>query len=639
MYGQGFFYQAFVYLSAAVVAVPIAKRLGLGSVLGYLLAGMVIGPFGLGLIGEEGQDVMHFAEFGVVMMLFVIGLELRPRLLWRMRGPILGVGGLQVGLTTLVLGGAGMAVGLPWQTALAIGMTLALSSTAIVLQTLNEKGLMQTDGGQSAFAVLLFQDIAVIPILALMPLLAVSGSGMDEAAHATGGYGTDAAVQASTWVEGLPAWEQTLLVLLAVGSIVIGGRYLMRPVFRMIARTRLRELFTATALLLVIGIALLMTQVGLSPALGTFVAGVVLANSEYRHELESEIDPFKGLLLAVFFIAVGASVDFQLIQTEPQLILGILAVLMVVKFAVLFALGHGFRMGLDQNFLFAFALAQGGEFAFVLFSFATQNRVIPEDITAPLIAAVAVSMALTPVLMLVNEKLIQPRFGTRESTERRPDDIHSESAVIIAGFGRFGSIVGRFLRANGIQPTVLEYNSDRVELLRKLGLEVYYGDASRKDLLEAAGAERARLLVIALEEHERALSIVDTVQKHFPHLTILARAAGRPEAYELLDRGVEHVYRETLDTSLRTGVDVLRLLGRRAYTGHRSARLFRRHDEESVRDLGKMRHDRKAYFSEARERIKSLEELLLTEVDGPAEERDAGWDTESLHEEFGKPTS
>ena len=630
MYGQGFFYQAFVYLAAAVIAVPIAKRLGLGSVLGYLIAGMVIGPFGLGLIGEEGQDVMHFAEFGVVMMLFVIGLELRPTLLWRMRGPILGVGGLQVGITTVALTAVGLAVGLPWQTAVAIGMTLALSSTAIVLQTLNEKGLMQTDGGQSSFAVLLFQDIAVIPMLALMPLLAVSGGESDAAAH-----GADAAKHAPTWVEGLPAWEQTLVVLLAVAAIVVAGRYLMRPVFRMIAATRLRELFTATALLLVIAIALLMTQVGLSPALGTFVAGVVLANSEYRHELESEIDPFKGLLLAVFFIAVGASVDFQLIQSEPQLILGIVALLMAIKFVILFALGRAFRMGLDQNFLFAFSLAQSGEFAFVLFSFASQNRVISEDITAPLIAAVAVTMALTPVLMLLNEKLFQPRFGTRESGEREPDEIHTDSAVIIAGFGRFGSIVGRFLRANGIQPTVLEYDSDRVELLRKLGLEVYYGDASRKDLLERAGAERARLLVIALEDHGRALAIVETVEKHFPHLTILARAAGRPEAYELLDHGVEHVYRETLDTSLRTGVDVLRLLGRRAYTGHRASLMFRRHDEEFVRDLGKMRHDRKAYFSEARERIQSLEELLLSEVEGADEERDAGWDTESLREEFG----
>ena len=626
MHAEGFFWQAFVYLAAAVIAVPIAKRLGLGSVLGYLIAGMVIGPFALGLIGEEGKDVMHFAEFGVVMMLFLIGLELRPALLWEMRKPILGLGGLQVGVTTVLLAGVGVLAGLPWQTAVAVGMTLALSSTAIVLQTLNEKNLIGTDGGQGAFAVLLFQDIAVIPMLALMPLLAVG-------TVAGGGAGYEAAH--ATWVDGLPAWEKTLVVLAAVAAIVIAGRYVLRPVFRVIAGTRLRELFTATALLLIIGIALLMSQVGLSPALGTFLAGVVLANSEYRHELESEIDPFKGLLLAVFFIAVGASIDFDLIARSPGLILGLVAGLMAIKFVVLLVLGRAFGMGLDQNFLFAFSLAQGGEFAFVLFSYATQNGVISEEVTAPLIAAVAVSMALTPVLMMVNEKLIQPRFGTRESVEREPDSMHEEGEVIIAGFGRFGSIVGRLLRANGIRPTVLEFDSDRVEVLRKLGLPVFYGDASRHDLLEAAGAGKARLLVIATEDHERIVRIVETAQKHFPNLTILARAAGRPEAYELLDMGVEHVYRETLDTSLRTGVDALRLLGRRGHQAHRAARTFRKHDEDSVRELGKMRDDRRAYFSAARERIQALEELLLSEVEGPAEDRDAGWDTESLREEYG----
>jgi monovalent cation:proton antiporter-2 (CPA2) family protein len=638
MHAEGFFAQAFVYLAAAVIAVPIARRLGLGSVLGYLIAGMVIGPFAFGLIGEEGQDVMHFAEFGVVMMLFLIGLELRPALLWQMRKPILGLGGLQVGVTTLLLTGVGIVAGLPWQTALAVGMTLALSSTAIVLQTLNEKNLMGTDGGQGAFAVLLFQDISVIPMLALMPLLAVGAAGGLVAGYVgeTADHAPAAGAHATSWVEGLPAWEQTLIVLLAVAAIIVAGRYLLRPVFRVIAGTRLRELFTATALLLIIGIALLMSRVGLSPALGTFLAGVVLANSEYRHELESEIDPFKGLLLAVFFISVGASIDFDLIANSPLLILGLVAGLMAIKFVVLLILGRAFGMGLDQNFLFAFSLAQGGEFAFVLFSFASQNSVIPGEVTAPLIAAVAVSMALTPVLMLLNERLIQPRTGTRESVEREPDAMQEEGEVIIAGFGRFGSIVGRLLRANGVQPTVLEFDSDRVELLRKLGLQVFYGDASRTDLLEAAGAAKARLLVIATEDHERIVAIVETAQKHFPNLTILARAAGRPEAYELRDLGVEHVYRETLDTSLRTGIDALRLLGRRGYQAHRAARTFRRHDEDSVRELGAMRHDRKAYFSAARERIQSLEELLLTEVEGPMEERDAGWDTDSLREEHGR---
>ncbi|MGD8868316.1 MAG: monovalent cation:proton antiporter-2 (CPA2) family protein [Gemmatimonadales bacterium] len=627
MYGQGIFFQAFVYLSAAVVSVPIAKRLGLGSVLGYLIAGMVIGPFGLGLIGEEGGDVMHFAEFGVVMMLFLIGLELRPSLLWRLRGPILGMGGLQVGVTAALISLIGIAVSLPWGTALALGMILALSSTAIVLQTLAEKGLMASDGGQGAFAVLLFQDIAVIPMLALLPLLAVTPGGEETA---------EAAAHGEAWVQNLPAWAETLAVLGAVAAIVVGGRFLLRPVFRFIARTHLREIFTAAALLLVIGIALLMAQVGLSPALGTFLAGVVLANSEYRHELEADIDPFKGLLLGVFFIAVGASVDFGLIAARPGMVAGLVAALILLKFAVLFVLGRVFRMGLDQNLLFALSLAQGGEFAFVLFSFATQHGVIGASIANPLIAVVAITMAVTPLLMLLNERLIQPHFGTRERQRGEPDAIDEHNPVIIAGFGRFGSVVGRLLRANGVGTTVLEYDSDHVELLRKLGLKVFYGDASRHDLLRSAGAERARLMILALDDHERTLSLVRTVQKHFPHLTLLARAAGRPEAYELLDAGVQHVYRETLDTSLRLGVDALRLLGARSYQAHRTARTFRRHDEESVIELAQMRHDRGRYISEARQRIQSLEQILLDELQPRPEDRDAGWDTDSLREEFGR---
>jgi monovalent cation:proton antiporter-2 (CPA2) family protein len=627
MYGQGLFFQAFVYLSAAVISVPIAKRLGLGSVLGYLIAGMLIGPFGLGLVGEEGQDVMHFAEFGVVMMLFLIGLELRPTLLWRMRGPILGVGGLQVGVTTAIVTAIGIAVSLPWGTALAVGMILALSSTAIVLQTLAEKGLMGTDGGQSSFAVLLFQDIAVIPMLALLPLLA-SSAGAVEAVESKG--------HGEAWVQSLPAWAETLAVLGAVAALVVGGRFLLRSVFRFIARTHLREIFTAAALLLVIGIALLMAEVGLSPALGTFVAGVVLANSEYRHELEADIDPFKGLLLGVFFIAVGASVDFGLIAARPGLVAGLVGALILLKFAVLFALGRFFRMGLDQNLLFAFSLAQGGEFAFVLFSFATQHGVVGASVANPLIAVVALSMAATPLLMLLNERLVQPRFGTRERATGKADAIDELNPVIIAGFGRFGSVVGRLLRANGVGTTVLEYDSDHVEVLRKLGLKVFYGDASRHDLLRAAGAEQARLMILALDDHERTLGLVGTIKKHFPHLTLLARAAGRPEAYQLIDAGVQHVYRETLDTSLRLGVDALRLLGARSYRAHRAARTFRRHDEESGVELAQMRHDRGRYLSEARQRIQALEQTLLDELRREPDDRDAGWDTESLRDEFGR---
>ncbi len=625
MHGEGFFYQAFVYLAAAVVSVPVARRLGLGSVLGYLIAGMVIGPFGLGLIGEEGQDVMHFAEFGVVMMLFLVGLELQPSLLWDMRGPILGLGGLQLGATTAAGTGIGFALGLPWQTALAVGMVFALSSTAIALQTLTEKGLINTDGGQSSFAVLLFQDLAVIPMLAFLPLLATGGTGTGTE-PAEPGHGT-------TWVDGLSGWEETLVVLAAVAAVVLAGRFLVPRIFRFIARVRLREIFTAAALLLVIGIALLMSKVGLSPALGTFLAGVLLANSEYRHELEVDIEPFKGLLLGVFFLAVGASVDFGLITARPGLMASLVGLLLAVKFVILFILGRVFRMGLDQNLLFAFALSQGGEFGFVLFSFATQKGVIPGDLANPLVAVVAISMAVTPLLMFVNEKLVQPRFGTRERDAREADAIHEENEVIIAGFGRFGNVVGRFLRANGVGTTVLEYDSDRVEILRRLGLKTFYGDASRYDLLRAAGAEKAKLIVLAIDDHDKIMGMVKTVRKHFPHLQILARAKGRIQAYELLEDGIPHTYREVFESALRMGVDALGLLGGRAYHAHRMARMFHRHEEESLRKLGRIRHDTRAYYTFARQRIEDLERILLSELEDTGACRDAGWDTDSRREE------
>jgi len=632
MQGEGFFFQAVVYLAAAVISVPVANRLGLGSVLGYLIAGFIIGPFGLGLIGEEGQNVMHFAEFGVVMMLFLVGLELQPSLLWRLRGPILGMGGLQVGVTSVLITLIAMALGLPLQSSLAVGMILSLSSTAIVLQTLNEKGLIKTDAGQSSFSVLLFQDIAVIPMLALLPLLAVKAAGPGEAVFPAG-HASDAG---AAWVEGLPGWGHTLVVLGVIAAIILCGLFLMRPVFRAVAKTRLREIFTATALLLVIGIAILMTKIGLSPALGTFLAGVVLANSEYRHELEGDIEPFKGLLLGLFFIAVGASIDFNLISSKPGLIGMLVGGLIFMKFVILLALGRVFKLGLDQNILFAFALAQGGEFAFVLFSFAVKNHVITGEIANPLIGAVALSMALTPLLMLINEKVIQPRFGTRERETREADAIDLENPVIIAGFGGFGSIIGRLLRANGIGITVLELDSDKVDLLRKLGLKVFYGDASRHDLLHAAGAGKATLLVLAINDHKKMLEMIHTAKKYFPHLSIFARASDRTQAYELLDAGVEHVYRETLDTSLRAGSDALRNLGFRSYQAHRASRTFRQHDEDSIAELRHLRHDKKSYITQARQRIEDLEELLLSELNDREEHRDAGWDTESMREEFGK---
>jgi CPA2 family monovalent cation:H+ antiporter-2 len=623
---HNFLFQAFVYLAAAVVAVPVAQRLGLGSVLGYLLAGVAIGPFGLALLGTGGQDVMHVAEFGVVLMLFVIGLELQPALLWQLRGPIVGLGGLQVSLTSVLVASLAVAAGLQWREALAVGMTLSLSSTAIVLQTLNEKGLLKTAGGQGSFAILLFQDIAVIPMLALFPLLALPGGPGGTVEHGEVAHG-------ATLVSALPAWAQTLAVLGAVAAVVVGGRFVVRPLFRALARTRLREIFTAAALLLVVGIALLMTQVGLSPALGTFVAGVVLATSEYRHELESDIEPFKGLLLGLFFIAVGASIDFALIVSRPLLIAGLVAAIIAVKFGVLLALARLFRLGTGQALLLAFALPQVGEFAFVLFSFAGQHGVLGPEVTAPLVAVVALSMALTPLALLINERLVQPRIGTRREAGRDADAVHEENPVLIAGFGGFGATVGRLLRANGIATTVLDHDSDRVDLLRRLGLTVYNGDATRHDLLHAAGAARAQLLVIALDTPAKTLTLVHTARRHFPQLKILARAFDWIDAHNLYAAGVEHVYREALDTSLRMGTDALRLLGFRAHHAHRSAQRFLRYDEQSVRELTERRSDGAVYIDAARARIEELERVLLADLSGPGLDRDAGWDPESLRDE------
>ncbi len=627
MHEGGFFYQAFIYLMAAVVSVPVAKKLGLGSVLGYLIAGVLIGPFVFGFVGHEGQDVMHFAEFGVVMMLFLIGLELEPAMIWNLRKPIIGMGGLQVGLSSAAIMGIALFSDLSWQTGLAVGLTLALSSTAIVLQTLNEKGLLSIAGGQNAFSVLLFQDIAVIPILAILPLLA-TGTVASRAAHD--------AHHTSTWIDGLPLWGQTLVVLSVVAGIILAGKFLFSPVFRMIAQTRLRELFTAAALLLVIAIALLMTRVGLSPALGTFLAGVVLAQSEYRHELETDIEPFKGLLLGLFFIAVGASIDFHLIAANPALISGLVIALIGIKFSILFIIGKIFKMGLDHTLLFAFSLAQGGEFAFVLFSFAVQNNVLDPSLTNLLIAVVALSMVLTPLLMLINEKILQPRTGTKEKEENRADVITEKSQVIIAGFGRVGSTIGRFLQANGVRATYLDIDADNVELLRKMGLQVYYGDASRKDLLYAAGAGQASLMIIAVDNPDKIIEIIETVQKYFPHLKIITRSRGWGDSYQLIDMGIDQVFRETFDSALRMASEALTQLGHRKYQIMRNLKTFRKHDEKYLRELADLRHDRRDLIHGARQRIEDLEALLKSEIDNIGKDKDLGWDTSTLLEEFGK---
>jgi len=618
MHGEGFFIQAFLYLSAAVVAVLLAKRLGIGSVLGYLIAGIIMGPFVLQLIGEEGKDIMNFAEFGVVMMLFLIGLDLEPRTLWRMRSSILGLGGLQVGITILAVFIICLAAGFSWRSGLAIGMIFSLSSTAIVLQSLKERGLLETDGGQNAFSVLLLQDIAVIPMLALLPLLAFSPNALETGAHS------------DTWVSHLSGWAYTGVVVGAVVSIVLAGRWIICPLLSAIAKTRLRELFTAASLLIVISIAILMTKVGLSPALGTFLAGVVLANSEYRHALVGDIEPFKGLLLGLFFIAVGASIDFDYIVGNYRYVMIIVGIVMSVKFVILLSLGRIFRMSLDQNFFFSFILAQAGEFGFVLLAFAARQNVLTEEMTKSLTVAVAVTMTLTPLLFIFNEKVIQPRLGTREKTERPPDEISGENSVIIAGFGRFGSIVGRLLRAHHVGITVLDHDSDNVEVLRKLGMRVFYGDATRHDLLAAAGAEKAKLLILAIDDPQRTMEIVKYVRKQYPNLEILARANARSDAYELMDLGVKHVFRETFETSLCAGRDALRLLGFRAHQVHRSAVSFRRHDMSHMEELARTRHERAAYLNKSRQKIEDLEQVLRDEMKAGEGTRDMGWDTESM---------
>ncbi len=616
---NSFFFQAMVYLAAAVVMVPIAKKLGLGSVLGYLLAGILIGPAILGFIGKEDQDILHFAEFGVVIMLFVIGLELEPGLLWKLRKSIIGLGGLQVLVTALLVTAIGMAFGLLWRQAFAMGMILSLSSTAIVLQTLNEKGLMKTSAGQSSFSVLLFQDIAVIPMLALFPLLAIAPPEIAPGEH-----------PAKTLVDGLPGWAQTLVVLGSVAVIILAGRFLIRPLFRIVAATRLREIFTATALLLVVGIAVLMTQVGLSPALGTFLAGVVLADSEYKHELESDIDPFKGLLLGLFFIAVGASIDFNLIMQQPLVVIGLVALLMTVKGIVLFVLGKVFRLGFDQNILFAVALSQVGEFAFVLFSFSLQEGILPKETVDLMVAVVAISMALTPLLMLINEKVIQPWIGTKQSgEEREADAIDETNPVIIAGFGHFGNTIGRFLRAHNIGMTILDNDSDRVDTLRRLGMKVYYGDATRYDLLHSAGATNAKIIIIAIEPAEKRLELIETIKKHFPNLRMLVRSTNRFDAYDQMNAGMLHIYRETLDTSLRVGVDTMKFLGYRNYAAQRAARMFFKLDEANLKKLSSIR-DREEYIIEARAKMEELELTIQTDMQQINDLRDTGWDEENL---------
>ncbi|RBW48539.1 monovalent cation:proton antiporter-2 (CPA2) family protein [Marinobacter sp. F3R11] len=548
-----YFIQAFIYLLAAVIAVPLAKRYGLGSVLGYLVAGVMIGPV-MGLVGQETNTIQHFAEFGVVMMLFLIGTGIDPKRLWARKVHLFGLGGLQVTLTSA----AGMTVatwfGLQWQTALTVGLIFALSSTAIVLQTLEEKGLSNTEGGRNAFSVLLFQDIAVIPMLALIPLLALPGLNAGEGPVASTESGL-------SLVDGLPGWGHALVVVGAVAAVIIGGYYLSRPLFRYVVQSRLREIFTATALMLVIGIAALMSVVNLSPALGAFLAGVVLGNSEFRHELKASIEPFKGLLLGLFFITVGAGIDFGVLVAEWGIVAGLVVAVIVIKALILLILALVFRNRGSNGWLFTLGLAQAGEFGFVLLTYGVQNSVIPADIAQILSLVVALSMFLTPLLFIAYDRIVLPSYRRARNDEREADTIDEQALVIVAGVGRFGQVICRLLRANDIPVVALDHEFEQIENLRKIHIKSFFGDASRPELLETAGIGQARLLVVAINDRERAVEIVQHVKKFYPSVWVLARAFDRGHGYQLREAGADDVISETYHSALELGGYTLTALG------------------------------------------------------------------------------
>lgn len=651
---------AFIFLAAGVIAVPIASALKLGSVLGYLLAGVALAPL-LGLIGVDVVSIQHFAEFGVVMMLFLVGLELEPRRLWAMRGRLLGLGGLQVGVTGLCVFAITSLFDVHWTTAMAVGMVLALSSTAIILQTLNEKGLLNSDGGQASFSVLLFQDIAVIPMLSILPLLVapdiaamMAGDGGHGGAPAPGAYVGEVSPAGGgvegrgeqggdghdshdahdahhgmnlSLVEDLPGWAKALVSLSAVGLVIFGGTVLTRPIFRFIAMAKLRELFTAAALLLVVGIALLMTAVELSAALGTFLAGVVLANSEYRHELESDIEPFKGLLLGLFFITVGASVDFNLLVAQAGVIIPATLGLMALKAGVVFVLAMVFSIGGAHRWLFALALAQAGEFGFVLLSPTVTGSVIPGGLADQLSLIVAISMLLTPVLFIVYDRLIAPRYSGGQASgegEAPPD----KGSVIIAGHGRFGGVVNRMLRAVGFETVVLDYNSNQLDMLRAFGFEVFFGDATRPDLLHAAGIDEAQVLVVAIDDQHHITELVRYVRSHHPQVHVIARAMNRHHVYELYAAGCRDIIRDVFDSSVRTGRSAFEALGVHPFEAERLAQQFVTADRQAMVDLAELydpdipAHENGPYVA----RVKQINAEREAQMKRSVGRRDAGLD-------------
>jgi len=634
---DGVLFQATIFLAAMVIAVPLSARLGFGSVLGYLAAGIVIGPaFGL-VGGHETAELQHMAEFGVVMMLFLIGLELEPRALWDMRHRLLGLGGLQIGLTTAAIMVVGLWLGQAWTVALAVGMTLALSSTAIVLQTLNEKGLMQTGGGRSAFSVLLTQDIAVIPMLALLPLLElprtmemIFGTARERADKARSTAEAAPHEAAHNFIAGLPGWAATLVTVAAVAAIVLAGIYLTRPVFRFIHTARLREMYTALALLIVVGISFLMMLVGLSPALGAFLAGVVLANSEFRHELESDLAPFKGLLLGLFFITVGAGMNFSVLAGAPLLVLGLAGGLILTKGGILYLLGRAFRLRGRDLWLFTLSLAQAGEFGFVLVAFSNQQNVLPRGMGEILLLVIALTMLITPLLFLLFDKLAWRTGETAETPE--PDRIDRTGQVIIAGIGRFGQVVNRLVRSSGFDTVVLDNDLTAIQRMRRFGVKGFFGDPTRPDLLHAAGLEKARVLVAALDDPDACVRLVSFARRERPDLHIVARARDRTHVFRLYKAGADDIVREVFDGSLRAGRYVLENVGLTEFEAAEAEKLFYQHDRQSVRELAALWNpdvptlENAAYIARARELEADLQTMLLSQIEegaaAPQERRD-----------------
>ena len=611
-------FQAIVFLSGAVICVPIAKKLGLSSVLGYLLAGIIIGPYVLGFVGQEGEDILHFAEFGVVMMLFLIGLEIEPKNFWGMRKTIVGMGGAQVFGTILLSYFVLSLLGVGWQVAITISMAVALSSTAISLQTIKEKGLFDTTYGASSFSILLFQDIIVILMLAIIPLLANNENNSSVENH-------DASL-----LDSLPIGLQALAVILSVVSVVLIGRYLVVPLLRSVASTRVRELLTASALLIVLGISFLMELVGLSPALGAFLGGVVLATSEFKHELESTLEPFKGLLLGLFFMAVGASINFIVIGEYPLTITSLVFGVIILKGIVLLLVGSIFKMKIDQKLLLTIGLAQIGEFAFVLLSFAFQLKILDNAQLDMMLVVTALTMTLAPILGILNERFILPKVGTKEIEKRPVDHIAKTHKVILVGFGHFGSTVGRFLRASGVEATILDQDSNRVDLLRKMGFDVYYGDATRMDLLESAGITSANILICTIDDPDISVQLAKILKEKYPKLKLMFRAKNRYDAYELLDLGIQNVYRESLETSVKLASDVLSNMGYRKYTIHRQAQKFIQYDEASLRKLSGRPNNKEEYIFKVRAEIEQQEKQLEEDLKRGIIDNGVQWDSEQM---------